>query len=70
MAEFEGIISNYNKMPVKVRKQYYDYEETAKELKKKFNGMNNLIDLNMKLRDEIGDESYYHNAEKQVEQDE
>jgi len=70
MAEFEGIISSYNKMPVKVRKQYYDYEETSKELKKKFASMNSLIDLNTKMREEIGDESYYHNAEKQVDQDE
>lgn len=70
MAEFEGIISKYNNMPVKVRKQYYDYEETAKELKKKFDGMNKLIDMNIKMRDEIGEESYYHNAEKEVAQDE
>jgi hypothetical protein len=70
MAEFEGIISKYNNMPVKVRKQYYNYEETAKELKKKFDGMNKLIDMNIKMREEIGDESYYHNAEKEVDQDE
>ncbi len=70
MADHEGIISKYNNMPVKVRKQYYNYEDTAKELKKKFDGMNKLIDMNLKMREEIGEESYYHNAEKEVDQEE
>ncbi len=70
MAEFNGIISAYNKMPVKIRHQYYDRDKSAEELKKKFQSMNNLIDLNTKMKDEIGDEGYYHNAEKQVAQDE
>lgn len=70
MADTKGIINSYNKMPVKIYKQYYNYDDTDAELKKKFDGMNKLIDLNRKLKDEIGADGYYHNAEKQVEQDE
>lgn len=70
MTEFEGLISSYNKMPVKVKQHYYDREESVKELKKKFDGMNKLIDLDTKMREELGDEGYYHNAEKEVAQEE